>query len=430
MRICSAAGIRPEDVTDKISTAFRDALVKESLTKRPLIAHQTMCRLWNRMCGVVDGWPDTTLTEPRYQEVFSLPLETFVDSFRRDIDAFSAALRSDDLFAENAPVRPLRPGSIKTREKQIRFFASALVHAGHDPSAITSLAYLVDLANFEAGIRHLLDRNGGKTSKSISDLAWCLRTVAVHHAGVTGDHLERIKTVTKRLQPPSRGLTEKNRNRLRQFDDVDNLRLLLLLPATLLARVQKIDNPGRREALLVQTALAIELLIVTAMRIANLADLHMENNISWTRSNRGGVVHIVIPEGMVKNDQDLEFELPEETASLLRIYINDYRDLLFDQPGPWLFPSRDPNRPKRSDSLSRQISKRIRDETGISINPHMFRHLAASLILDRHPDGYGTASRVLGHRNADTVYRSYSGLEAKAAHKMYVEKIINRHRQH
>lgn len=426
MRYCSAAGIGPEDVTDEVSTDFRDALVKESLTERPLTAHQSACRIWSRMCGAVDGWPETTLAVPRYRQTFTLPWDTFPESFRHDVEAFSAALRSDDLFAENAPVRPLREGSIKTRVNQIRFFSSALIHAGHDPSAITSLAYLVDRANFEAGLRHLLDRNGGKTSKSISDLAWCLRTVAVHHAGVTGDDLERIKTLTRRLQPPSRGLTEKNRGRLRQFDDPENLRRLLLLPATLFAQAQKVDVPRRREALLVQHALAIELLTVAPMRIDNLACLHMENHLSWSRSNWGGVVHITIPEGMVKNDQDLEFELPEETASLLRLYISDYRDLLFEQPGPWLFPSRDPSRPKRSDTLSRQISARIWDKTGIKFNPHLFRHLAASLILKRHPDGYGTASRVLGHRNANTVYKSYSGLEAKAAHRMYVEEIIGR----
>jgi len=426
MRFCSAAGISPEAVTDDTSAAFRDALIAESLTRQPETAHQTMCRAWNRMRDIVNGWPETVLEVPRSGVWFSLPWDAFPQSFRDDVDAYRASLRVDDIFADNAPIRPLRPRTIESRTWQIRYFASALVHAGHDPEAITALGVLVELDNFEAVLRYLVERNGGKTSKSLANLAWCMRTVALHHVGITGDHLEQIKRLTKRLQPGTSGMTGKNRDRLRQFDDCANLRKLLLLPTTLLDRARKSNAPNPQTALLVQHALAIELLTIAPMRIANLASLRLDQHITWSRSNREGAVHITIPEAEVKNAQDLVYELPEESAALLRIYLERYRPLLFDHPGAWLFPSRDPSRPKRADTLASQIARRVWQETGIRMNAHLFRHVSATLILDQYPDAYATAGRVLGDRSVNTVYRYYSGREAKAAHRLYVEMILGR----
>jgi hypothetical protein len=68
-------------------------------------------------------------------------------------------------------------------------------------------------------------------------------------------------------------LTEKNRERLRQFDDVANLRALFTLPQRIVARQNRRKHPTRADALEVQSALVVELLLFTPIRIGNLAGL-------------------------------------------------------------------------------------------------------------------------------------------------------------
>ena len=50
-------------------------------------------------------------------------------------------------------------------------------------------------------------------------------------------------------------------------------------------------------------------------------------------------------------------------------------------------------------------------ETGLVMNPHLFRHLGAHLFLERHPGSYEEVRRVLGHKNIDTTIENYAGLE-------------------
>lgn len=66
-------------------------------------------------------------------------------------------------------------------------------------------------------------------------------------------------------------MTEKNRKRLRQFDDEGHAARILHMPAELLAEARRGKVSPKRCAMLVETALAIELLLMTALRIKNLA---------------------------------------------------------------------------------------------------------------------------------------------------------------
>lgn len=57
MRFCSAQGIEPIAVCDDIFHRFLVALVEETLVRHPKRDHQTACRLWNKACREVEGWP-------------------------------------------------------------------------------------------------------------------------------------------------------------------------------------------------------------------------------------------------------------------------------------------------------------------------------------------------------------------------------------
>ena len=98
----------------------------------------------------------------------------------------------------------------------------------------------------------------------------------------------------------------------------------------------------------------------------------------------------------------------------MRLYLRKYRPMLVAHPGDALFPKREGGT-KRSDDLSRQITKALWSELGVRVNPHLFRSFAAKLQLRRRPGTYETVARVLGHTTPDTAYLFYAGGEETRA---------------
>ena len=195
------------------------------------------------------------------------------------------------------------------------------------------------------------------------------------------------------------------------------------MPAELLAEARRGKVSPKRCAMLVETALAIELLLMTALRIKNLAGLHLDQNIKSSRATRDGVCHLIVEPHQVKNGQPLEFELDNETTALLRTFVEQYRPLLVPALSRWLFSRRDTSEPMSTTVLSQRISKTIRQRTGLDVNPHLFRSLGGKLYLDRHPGGYEVVRRMLGHTNMSTTLQAYTGLESTSAAKHFDQTI-------
>ena len=156
---------------------------------------------------------------------------------------------------------------------------------------------------------------------------------------------------------------------MRQLDDPRNVRLLLDFPARRAEEVLRTDRGRRRDAVAMQIALAVEILLMAPMRASNLAGLHLERHIQRTRTGKDGTVHIVIPGHEVKNGQDLEFPLPPETVLLLDLYLRDFHPRLSDTPSPWLFPGRKNGMPKAVMTLGEQVKAHVFKATGLRREP-------------------------------------------------------------
>ena len=218
-RYCSARGVPPAAVDDLVATQFMQALVDETLVKDPRVNHQNLCRIWNRMRGLVPGWPDATLSVPRYADHYTLPWSSFPVSFREDVEAYLANLGNDDILDLSSPPRPLKPRTLKAYRYELRRFASALVCQGHDAWCITSLAYLVDLRHVEDGLRFLLKRNGNRPMSSAADLATLLGKVAKYWVRAPAESVALINRYARRVRPSVHGLGVKNRMRLAPLRD-------------------------------------------------------------------------------------------------------------------------------------------------------------------------------------------------------------------
>jgi hypothetical protein len=147
---------------------------------------------------------------------------------------------------------------------KIREFASALVHRGVPIEQIERLADLVGIEAFKEGLRFFLARSNGPPGPAVYQIATTIKSIARHYVRVDSGHLEELARITGKLRIPNRGLTDKNRERLRQFDNPRNVALLLHLPDRLRQRAQK-RPPGDRKAAMDNQMAASSFEVVTAL---------------------------------------------------------------------------------------------------------------------------------------------------------------------
>ena len=412
---CSAHQISPRQVDDAVVRRYLDALTIGRLFKNPWTSAQSVVRLWNRAREQVPGWPDTALAPLRKKENYALPWDAFHPSFVADAENYFAYLQTDDIFDENAPTRPLAPGSIDARRFHLRFFATTLVRLGVEIQSIRSLRNLVAGDRFQQVCQYLHERAGNRKTITVYEYAYAVRTMAKYWLRWDERRLRPLKQLCSKLKPKRRGMTRKNRDRLAQFDDPEKLAALLLYSVDTMRWIARHDDGSRVIAVEFEIALAVELLLFTLLRIENLASLSLANELVWSGPGQRGSLRIVIDAVRVKNDVDIDIDLPPQVARWVKLFVERFRGRLGDASGPYLFPG--DGRPyKRGDTFSRQISDRLRKtKPSLQVNAHLIRHLAGKLLLERHPGAYGTLGRLLAHKSQAEAYRTYSGQEVRAA---------------
>jgi integrase len=175
---------------------------------------------------------------------------------------------------------------------------------------------------------------------------------------------------------------------------------------------------------LVQTALAIELLLNAPVRIQNLASIDLERHLVEAGFRDNKALHLRFPAAEVKNASDLEFPLMPESVKLLDLYLSDWRPLLVAAPSPFLFPGKGPDLPKGNGALSSQIRKLVYAHTRLEMPAHRFRHTAAKIFLDRHPGQYEVVRQLLGHKDINTTISFYAGAESASAARHYAQTVL------
>ena len=430
MRFCSARGIAPNKVSDTISHEFLAAIDAESLIANPRTRHQSMCRVWNQMATEHGqaGWPLLRLRVPRYDErQYRIGSDLVSAAIKNDIDAYLAHLAGKDIFG--GMPKPFRPRSLKAVEGHLWRYLSALHHAGMDLRSTPSFDALLVPNVLKRGLSWHLDRNGQQTSKYIGEIAWSLRCYAVKYRAPSSETATFFVEYMPKLRKQQSGLSPKNVTAMAQFDDPASVERFLLLPQSLwnlaLAKSKTTGarTPRHVAQLLVQSAVAIEILQFAPMRIENLNKLRLDQHLIW-QSKR---LRIVIPADEVKNGQSLDFLLTEVTAARVGRYIEEWRCLFMPKANPFLFPGRN-GKAKDQTALRSQIEKALWDEGAIRLTPHQFRHAAAKIMLDARPGHYEVVRKLLGHKSMVTTYSHYAGAETQAAVELYADVISNHRR--
>lgn len=424
-RFCGSRGIGPEQVDDSVFDAFGADLAENALLRAPpRKVHRKAAVAWNRAVETVPEWPQHLVAVPSFSRAYALSWDTFPASLKADVNAYLTRLEKDDPL-EPIDLPLLKPASIRTRRHQIQAYLSALVLRGRDPATLLTLKDAVALDVVREGLRFFLQRTPDGSKKQAYAVATVIRAIAKHWVGVDAEHLAELEALCNRLYTRQAGMTDANRERLRPFDDPENVSRLLNLPSELMAEAEGGGPPTEATALLAQTAVAVELLLMTALRRRNLAHLDLERHL--VRSKGGGVT-LRISGDEVKNGVEVDKQLPDRTVGFLNIYCEKYRPVLLKVPNPYLFPG-PKDRPKSCERLAMQVTACVRDRCGLHVHMHLFRHITAKIFLDANPGAYGVVRLLHGHRSVETTTKYYTGMESAAALRHYDEHILERHAQ-
>jgi integrase len=400
---------------------FYEALTEESLVENPYEVYRGAAKSWNNALAQIPGWPGRLVTVPsKRAKAFSLPWAAFPEALRSQIEAHLAALAGADLDSDFT--RPMRPATIETRRKQLLWFASALVHSGVEASSLDRLEALLAPEMTKRGLEYLLGRRDGQTYTALDNLAQFLPALA-RRIGLPDETLEKLKRYKKRLRVERHGLAERHRPTLQRIDDPAAVEALVTLAERIRREVERSGRKGMREAKLMQTAVAVELLLMAPVRISNLASIEVSRHLVKVQA-QPRLIHLRFPAAEVKNGIDLEFPLPPETMDLIDLYLGDYRHLLAEKPGDFLFPGKRAGRPKRNHALSRQINLTVHKYTGLEMPAHRFRHVVGKIFLDRNPGQYEVVRQLLGHKDIKTTIEFYAGAESAAAARHYSATIL------
>jgi integrase len=422
-RYCSHRALPPEEVNDEVLSAFGQMLVR-STVERPKQVHRDACLTWNRQIDRIKGWPTIRLTEPNNTRSYALPLEAFPQSFATDLQAYLDRQAGKELFGD-VPT-PASAATLRCQRIWLLELASALVLSGRNAASITSLADLVATDAAKLALTFFWQRNGERKTGQLHNFARLIINIAKHLVKAPTDQLDELRTLSRQINPGKGDMTERNRMRLRAFDDPVNVERLVNLPESMMRPLTRLPNPGYNDAVRAQTALAVAIELVAPLRAKNLAGLRLDQHLISSRPEPGAVMHLVIPPGEVKNKNPLEFELPRDVVRLLELYLKKFRPLLVTDGSSYLFPARKGGA-KTPAQMADQIKRAIKIDSGLTVNAHLFRHLCAYLYLKAHPGEYETVRLLLGHTSHAVTVRAYCGLERSDAVRRY-DSLIDTYR--
>jgi hypothetical protein len=228
---CSANGIEPDQVNDQTVADFAESLKRNSLLDRQTSIVRDLCLAWNRCAENVREWPAARLTVPNRRRDYALPTSAYLASLVADVEAYLAYLASDDLFTNRRACSPTTLRDVRLRIFQM---ATALVRCGRNPDTIRSLADLVAPEAIRAALSFLYSRNGKRKTGQLHNFALTAIKIAKWWVEAPEAQIKELQAIRRRVDPKETGMTARNRARLRQFDDPENLRRLVGFPEAIL----------------------------------------------------------------------------------------------------------------------------------------------------------------------------------------------------
>ena len=155
------------------------------------------------------------------RRVYALHPGAYPASFGDDVSAYLSHLAHGDLFGGTGRGAA---SAATFRDVRLRLFqmAAALVHSGRAPETIRSLADLVAPEALKTVLTFFWSRNGNRKTGQIHNVALAAIKIAKWWVKAPQEQIEALRDIRRQVDPKNSGMTERNRARLRQFDDPEN----------------------------------------------------------------------------------------------------------------------------------------------------------------------------------------------------------------
>ncbi|NBB53173.1 hypothetical protein GVN24_33360 [Rhizobium sp. CRIBSB] len=414
---CTRNALEPADVTEATFEQFEMCLRERSLKENRDAVFRNSVRRWNDAVGSVEGWPQVTIPLQRHSRYFSQPWTDFPASYVADVEAFLTESAEDNIWADDYKARSA-PATISLRRRQLLILSSLLVRSGFPIENLTSLFVLTIPENAFAALMIQEKRKG--ICRSLEQQVWLLSLIADDWAK-RSDHgaqlRKRARWISKKLNKRA-GVSERNKARLRQFDVPANMAALLNLPHRIFAEARASEGGKARDPRRLMLAFAVEMLLFAALRGGNLTALELDRHFVVNGRGRHQVRHLYISADEMKGTEDLEMAMPSDTSALMDEYLAVYWPQLAQAGSAYLFPNRYGQKRAKS-HFAQAISAFIREETGLIMHVHLFRHFAVKLYLDAHKGDMETARQFLRHRSDKVTRAHYAESQCSAAQARY-----------
>ena len=428
IRYCDARGVAPGSVTAATFDSYAAERGRYDLGSANLTRSLRLARLaWNAFAGEIPGWPAPIPEAPK-EPGLRLPLDSFPESFRMELEAYKQAggvrdagrydpkqvgyieagrnrrdarEKSRDMLGAQAgtsgirPIYdPLAPDTVARHADTIRLAASSLIRRGLcRPDRINSIA---DAANVDAAVEMVLDyqsRHGDKSTSTRRTLVMQLLAVAARwRTDVSDDELAQFRDLLGTLPRSPDEMSEVDAEIVNPIlTDPEQVTRIIELPLRVIAAVEaeRKRNGTVTEAMALRAETAIILILILSMapRRGTIARTRIAH-ITWPR-RKGANGSVYWPPLVVKNRKALRAELSPWKLRLLRLHLKHYRPTLGDQSNPYLFPGRRlGNRDgfRSPQCVAENLQKLIWTELGLKIRTHLWRKIMAGFLMNETED--------------------------------------------
>jgi integrase len=420
MRYCAALNIGPEETNDAILEQFLAHRERTSSRTADAAARRIIARLWNGCAHSIPGWPETILSAPppgrRGGRAFEdLPIG-WQDGVKRHLEALARVRRLPD----GTRRAPCRSSTILCRKRELVAAANMALRSGIAAEQLASLEAMLNPDIVNPIIDGYWKQNGETPAVYTINLAARFLAMARQIGGFGVEALKQLDDIRFALeQYRDEGLTEKNFAVIRSVLTPGVWERILQLPEQLLLRARALKRTAPvRAAVLAQIAVAVAILTVAPVRLANLAAIRLQENLVKP-DGQDSDYWLLFPKYDVKNRRSLQFHLDPIVTKIIDEYVFDYRSALArGNNDNWLFPGR-ASEHKEKISFSTQIVDCVEKACGLRVTVHQYRHAAGALVLKHRPGEFELVRCLLGHKSVETTKNFYLDLETTMASDIY-----------
>src|SRR5262249_8290881 len=234
-------------------------------------------------------------------------------------------------------IRPLKPTTIRQRRMELAAAARMAVKSGVPIGDLNSLSAVLSPHVAEKLLDAYWIKNGETPKAFTIDLACRFVAIARETKCIDEAACERLDQMRQHLEDQRRGgLTDKNTALIRQVLTPGVWNRVVNLPQDLMstARSQRSSAP-HRAAVTAQLAVAITILTVAPVRLANLIAIRLGINLIKPGGPDSNY-WLTFPDYDVKNRVSLQYPLQQHLNRIIDEYVHDFRPIVLrGRNGDW-----------------------------------------------------------------------------------------------